>query len=88
MGFNDVIVQILNKYVHEMCSVISYKNTKPFVKIAIGTSEYPILFRQRLNGITKQNDLPLKKNQNNFFNILYPIFTLKSMKKAIFFSIT
>ena len=71
-----------------MCSVISYKNIKTFVKIAIGTSEFPILFRQRLNGITKQNDLPLKKNQNNFFNILYPIFTLKSMKKAIFFSIT
>ena len=49
-----------------MCSVISYKNTKPFVKIAIGTCEFPILFRQRLNGITKQNDLPLKKFQNIF----------------------
>ena len=75
---------MLNKYVHEMCSVISYKNTKTFVKIAIGTSEFPILFRQRLNGITKQNDLPLKIFQNNFFNILYPILTLISMKKPYF----
>mgnify|MGYP003686425863 CR=1 FL=1 len=56
MGFNDVIVRKVNKYVHKMCSVISDKNTKTFVKIAIGTSEFPILLRQRLNGITKQND--------------------------------
>ena len=58
MGFNDVIVQIVNKYVHKICSVISYNHTKPFVKIAIGTSEFSIRFGQRLNGITKQNDLP------------------------------
>ena len=38
-----------------------------FVKIAIGTSEFPIQFRTRLNGITKQNDLTLKKIQNNLF---------------------